>query len=272
MTLSVLPFFAACEGDIFYDSQPCLVIEGWIARDETPKVLLTTSINVDEAYSEYDRIDQKCVVRDAEVSILSEGKQYRLYGQSDSTDLVSYFYTTGNFVGETGKQYTVRVNYKQWEINADAVVPSSHGIDSIRISEIDGTGKYAINVLVKNMTPSEYGRFFIRSSSDRYQDFLLVEDSGLDGEHWSKDEKWVTLFRPQIQYKNNSSYFDSGELVEIQFRTMNKDLFYWWEEYETRLNLSRNPLMPLSSNFFNKDGVYGYWGGYGVSSATIKIP
>ena len=28
----------------------------------------------------------------------------------------------------------------------------------------------------------------------------------------------------------------------------------------------------IKGNFINKDGVYGYWGGYGVSSATIKIP
>ena len=270
--LLFLSLLTACDGDILCSSAPQLVIEGHISQEGFPVVRVTKSMSVEEVYQNYHSVERKCLVREADVSILADGQTYHLIGETDSTSLIPYYYTTHELMGTTGKGYQLNVSYQDWCISSTVTIPTALSIDSVSIVPSTQSEALLLRVLLVNKsTEPIYGRFFLRTSSFRYSDYLLVPDAGFDSEKYPSDSVWINLTRPQVQYKDNVSGFMPGEIIDIQFCTMDKTQYLWWEDYESRLSLSRNPLFPLS-NSFNNDGVLGYWAGYGISSKQIQIP
>lgn len=259
----VLLLLSACEGDVFNDAEQTVVIEGWIEDKQHPCFFVTHSLSVKDVYQNYSNLKNENLVKDAIITITEGDRSFILHADSTDGLYIPICYTCEELVGKAGMNYSVNINIDGQEIFSETSIPPSSFEGHVEVVETEIEGSYALKLHVYCLGKEEYGRVFVKIAG-LTEGYLLSPGSFLK-EQGSSEEFEVCISRPNLQVITSSDpFFHSGEQIQIRVSMMSLETYLMWEEYEKRLDLSRNPLFPFTTNFgsmFGKE-VLGYWAGY----------
>lgn len=259
----------SCEGDLYNDVDPTCVVEGWIETGSSPKFYVTNAISVAEALQNYQNLSEINIDKEASIWINDGEKEFLLYPESNTNHVISTCYTNKECVGKEGKTYMARILIDDHEFLSFTTIPKTRFEGDVYFEESDEPGLYQIKMRISQIDNSELGRIFVRIDG-LTDDFLLTPSTLIDG-----SECEIMIPRPNLQYFNNGQTgYQSGEVVQIKVSMMDKNIFQMWEDYEKRLDLSRNPLFQLTTNLTSSLGenIVGYWAGYNSFFFEVRIP
>lgn len=263
---------ASCSEDIYNNADTNIVIEGWICQDQNPMVYITKSVSVSEAYAKYKTIGDYILVTDAEVFISCEGIDYPLSLHKDSTKLLPYFYTCEGLCGQENKTYILHVKWNNFNIESETEVPTSRKIVSLSSKKNKNSSNYFLYCTIQSPLPNDYGYVFVKIEGIDHE-YILAPTTGCEGQTKDDSFRTIQIPRPVHQYlKENYSHYNPNEQVSIRYSIMNQSIFDLWQDYEERLDLSRNPLFPMRTNLQSLGShCIGYWAGYACSYDSIMI-
>lgn len=263
----------SCSTHIPLESDPRLVVEGWIDDGGFPVVIVTTTIPVDEQYHEWQSV-QDHVVRWAKVTVYDGEKEYVLTGKIDRDYYPPYIYTTSRLRGKVGKTYYLKVEYSGREVTAQTTIPASVPLQWLKV-RMASNGQASITAGLKDnpMTEDYYKVFIKKENQDSiyqsalmgvFSDEILSEDVNVIEIRGSKSSKFGG--------STSSIYHDLEDVVNIKFCTLEREPYCYWEDYEDVSLLSTNPLFPVNKPMrSNVSSGYGYWAGYGSLYYKVSI-
>ena len=263
-----------CSFPDMYEYRPEIVVEGWIEDGGYPIVMVTTTVPVTEYYKEWDSL-QEHIIRWAKVTVSDGEKEEVLIGKMNSDYFPPYIYTTARIIGQSGRTYTLSVEYSGRTVTAKTTIPSPVGLDWIRVEQTENE-KYMIKAgLRDNPDTKDYYKFFtkiMKKDSVYTSSFMGLIDDGM-----IQDEVMEVIVRgapsPEFGLTEASVYYSSDDCVMVRLSTLDYDSFCYWEDFEDILTLSHNPFFPVSKKIrSNVSSGYGYWAGYGSTYYTVSIP
>lgn len=263
-----------CSGFEIPQSDPGIVVEGWIEDGMHPVVIVTTSVPVTSEYQDRS-ILYDCIVRWARVTVSDGDERVILTGKFSSDYFPPYIYTTSKIRGQAGKTYTLTVEYEDYVETAVTTIPGRVPLEYIRVEE-EEKGAYRILAGLKdNPETKDYYRFFTCTDgvdSTYVPSFLgLVDDAVLnDGvTEMPVNGAYVAKFGTE---QRSPMTFLEDDVVKIRFSSMDEVTFAYWSDYDDIITLSANPLFPVSKTIrSNVSSGMGCWAGYGSSYYTVSI-
>jgi len=254
------------------ESAPTLVVEGWIANDEPPIVMLSTIVGVSTEVRTISSLEDN-IIHWGKITISDGEKEVILTGYYDEDYFPPYIYTTTEMKGIIGRSYTLTAEYDGLRASATTSIPQPVELESVEQEKVEGVEGYRL--LKAN---------FVDPAADNY--YCLFDKIGLESQQFTKcdvgtfDDKIFAdghisypLFRAHTYTnKNEEKYHKVGDFVCVRLATMNEQSYDFWSDYQNSASLSGNFYMPYTRNLrSNIDGGYGYWCGYGVSDKWIYV-
>ena len=138
---SLLAFcMIACDdGDVTIDTPQSLVVEGWIENGEFPVVIVTKTLPVTTEYQSMNDLSDY-LVRWAKVTVSDGEKSVVLTGMYDESYYPPYVYTTSYLRGETGKSYSLTVEYEGKTLTSTTTIPATLPVvDHYQIEKCQGS-------------------------------------------------------------------------------------------------------------------------------------
>ncbi len=245
---------------------PTLMVEGWIEDGDFPVVMLTKSFVITADYQSVDN-DSDLIIQWAKVSVSDGDTTVVLTGRFHPGYFPSFIYTTGYLRGQSGKTYTLRVEYGDFLATATATIPPSPAVDSFRIEKVaDADSLLLVTAcFTDDKTTKNYYQFFSRTGGDNRQ-FLAsylgsIDDAVLDG------YAEVPVYQGHSLRKSYSPYFSVSDTVAIKFTQVDEATFRFWDDYTKSQTMSTNIFLSSSSTIHsNIQGGVGFWGGYGSTT------
>ena len=250
-----------------------LVVEGWIANDDYPIVMLSSMVPVSKKDQKINSL-YEYVQHWAKVTISDGTQEVVLMGKYDKSFMPPYIYTTTDMKGRVGGTYKLTVTIKGDTATAVTTIPQPVKFDSIlskpspkqpfqREFQVafnnDGAERnYALFYMVgrrtQQLTVSTYGVFdntSIDTGTVRYPVYFsnnLIE---------SRDS---ALFKTRPQY------------VCFRLAVIDRTSYNFWSDFMNTYTMSDKFLMPYTNKIrSNIWGGYGYWCGMGVSDRWVEI-
>ncbi|MDR0863736.1 MAG: DUF4249 domain-containing protein [Candidatus Symbiothrix sp.] len=269
----LLNFFSCSEDEAvgYVDYAPQIAVEGWIENGAPASVLLswTASFNheLDTTYL------LQHVIKSAKVSV-SDGEQTEVLTLgADNRYLPPYIYYGNSLKGETGKSYSLKIEYNDGVLSAETFIPEPVPLDScwfVKESPADTTG---------------YVHLKFRNTSDVYYQVATKVNAketvftpclygNFPANQYKKDEtvsmqinKGPILY-PKMQF---DTYFKAGDTIELKFRTQSMECYDFWISWQNEVLNAQNPIFPANTNLkSNIKGGIGSWCGYGTSNYRIE--
>ena len=266
--LSIILAISACNSDYPVEEQK-LVIEGWIENGEFPVVLVGLSGNID---NDGDKITD-FMVRWAKVTISDGDSTFVLMGKPDSNYFPPYVYTSYDFRGETGKTYTLVVEYNDLKASSTTFIPEPVEIEAIETGNVenDDSLRY-INVI---LSPKSSNKEYFRLRYRDYKDETRIFPSFLGTFYTDTDDDTlsVPLYRSKHKtVKDYLPYFHAGATVEVRLGHISKESYDIWTDYDNMVNFGTSFFFKQQSDLrTNIQGGYGYWIGYGISKHRLTL-
>lgn len=273
--LFLLVVTVSCE-DQYLSTQPShLVVEGWIDDGGYPTVIVSRSLQISEEYTGLDELSDY-IVKWAKVTVYCGEDSVILTGKYDSGYFPPYVYTTGRMMGEKGKTYSVKVEYRDMTATAVTTIPST-GPDVRRFDMekcTDSDSLYKISVLfADDKEERNYYQLFSRVGAANKQysaSYLGSLDDAVLG-----DTTETVIYRGHSlsSTEEYTSYFRSGDSVSVKIAAIDQASYNFWDDYTKMLSLSVNPFMSpqrtIRSNIVNG---FGCWYGMNSVQANFVIP
>lgn len=265
----------ACEDDNHsaHEYRPSLVVEGWIENGEFPVVILTRSVPIMEEAVPIDNL-WEYVVRWATVTVSCGDSSVVLTGKYDSRYFPPYIYTTGRMRGESGKTYSLKIDYKEFQAEGKTYIPEPKLLDSLRIDKVAGNDTlYSMTAcFTDDVAERNYYQFFIKTGNQSRQ--FLAAYLGSVNDHVLTGYTEVPIHQGhQFGKKDYTPYFVSGDTVAVKFAHLDSLSYSFWSEYDKAISLNNNMMFPKSTNLpSNIHGGIGYWCGYGITTTYVIIP
>lgn len=251
-----------------------LVVDGWIKEGEVPYVILTQTqpllSNIDSTSVE------DMVVRWAKVSV-SDGEETEvLSGRIDKNYFPPFIYRGNRLVGETGKTYTLKVEYSGREWTARTTIPASVPLTTLAPIPAANDTLFSIEATFDDPgNEKNYYKFFTKIAYKNTR-FLSSLMGNFDDNLFNGQSMNVTVNQgiDQRQFKNFESHFHIGDTVTVQFCTLPEFGFRYWTAYENELVNGQNPFFPANQNLPTniENGGLGIWCGYGKKTYSIVYP
>lgn len=257
--------------DIEYS--PSLVVEGWIENGEFPVVILTRSVPImtEDIYAD-DLWEY--VVRWATVTVSCGDNSVVLTGKYDNRYFPPYIYTTGRMRGESGKTYSLSIDYKEFHATGETFVPEPKRLDSLRIDKVAGNDTlYTITAcFTDDIAEKNYYQFFTKRGNQSRQ-FLAAYLSSVNDNVLTGYTEMPIYQGHFFGNKDYTPYFTSGDTVVVKFAHVDSLSYSFWSEYDKAISLSNNMMFPKSTNLPNNIcGGIGYWCGYGSTTTYVIMP
>jgi len=269
--LSVLLFFFSCEKTEFPEAPSILVIEGYIDDGGFPIVMVTTTVPISTESQNVENLSEH-LLRWATVSISDGENKVFLTGRIDNSYFPPYIYTTSRMRGQSGKTYTLNVEYGDYNATASTTIPPCPTIDSIKVepTAIDSLCKVSL-CFTDNSEEKNYYKIFTKKGIHSKQwlssNFGLINDEILHG-YTEYAVNQGSIITDTTTY---TPFFNYSDTLSIKFATIDNVAYNYWYDYENYANLSENPLFPVINNLStNISGGIGCW--YGCGSAIVHIP
>ena len=122
MCLAICLLLGSCGEKHQPEDIPQIVVEGWIESDGYPVVMLTTTVSIGEDAKDWTSLKDN-ILRWAKVSISDGVHEEILTGRMDNSYFPPYIYTTSRMKGESGKTYTLKVEYGGRTVTAQTTIP-----------------------------------------------------------------------------------------------------------------------------------------------------
>ena len=260
-TALVLCLVACAKTEQVGDSQ--LVVEGWIESGGHPIVMVSESIGIATGKPISSKEILNHIGKWAKVSVSDGTRTEILTGVPDSRYFPPYIFTSSNITGQVGKTYTLKVEYKDYRVEAETSIPKSVPIDEVYVQSVtDSTA----SVMVRFTDPPEKGNYYkvftmTDGKDSHYHPSALanISDESLDGKSqiflYSTQRMMDSIDMPNIKL---------GDKMKIKLCTMERKTFEYWTNFEVML------LSNAFNTFYENDltqnlhGAAGYWAGYGV--------
>ena len=277
--LHILPALLAlilcsCQGNIQPPQQSQMVVEGWIEDGGHPVVILTSTVPVSEESAPIDTLEQY-LIRWARVAVSDGEKTVVLSGKYTDDYFPPYIYTTAEMRGESGKTYTLTVDYEGRHATASTTIPCSVALDSIYACKRNGDADttYSVHAVFRHDAAKQrYFKMFTRRSGQSnqfYSSFIGLHDCTILD---NPADILVNSGMSLTNYAKYKSYFLSGEIVSVKLCTLDETSYLFWYDWEESETFASNAFMPATSNIRgNVQGALGYWCGYGQSVKTIQV-
>lgn len=265
--LLVWLFMSGCDNhDETYSPPPTLMVEGWIEDGGFPVVMLTKSLSISSDYQSVENMEEY-LVRWAKVSVSDGDTTVVLTGRFHHGYFPPFIYTTGNLRGQSGKTYTLKVEYESFLATAAATIPKSLAVDSFKIEKVGNSDTLLMVTacFTDDMAEKNYYQFFTRKGGDNRQ-FLAsylgsIDDAVLNG------YAEIPVYQGHSLRQAYSPYFSIHDTVSIKFTQVDETTFHFWDEYTKSQTLSSNMFLSSSSYIHsNIQGGIGFWGAYGSST------
>lgn len=270
---AALLLLAACDrafGDV---AGPQLVVEGWIDSGRFPVVMLSRTVPITDDYQSTENLAAS-VERWARVAVSDGKREVVLVGMANESYFPPYVYTTSELRGVAGRTYRLTVDCPNGT-HAEAVttIPEPAAIDSIVFEPAPGAD--TLRQLYAYVGGS-------RAEGHRYRVFTHVLGQpygyrpaylGLaTGEMLPADGR-MPANRGRLNMEHDfTPYFAVGDTVMVKLARIDDDAYQFWRGYEDMMELSRNPLFPVTVNLpSNVSGALGYWFGYGSAFGSVII-
>ena len=252
--------------------EPLLVVEGYIDEGDFPVVMLTTTLPVSSDPQSTDSLGEH-LFRWAKVTVSDGEQETVLTGMVDKAFFPPFVYTTSRIRGQTGKRYTLRIDYEGYHATSVTTIPEKPVIDSLVVSKTDIDTLFSMTAFLKD-NPQENCHYmaFVRLGSHGKQ--WLPAYLGLMTEKKEPSKTSIVVNRPWmiIDTLEYTPFFCSGDTVSIKVAQIDENAYIFWKDYENSINFSRNPLFPFSQNIHsNIEGGMGCWYGCGVVKQNIVI-
>ena len=137
----------SCDENHLAVTQPQLVVEGWIEDGGYPVVIVTSSIPISEEYMPAETLSDY-IVRWATVTVYCGEDSAVLTGKYDKGYFPPYIYTTSRMKGEQGKNYSLKVEYKDMVATATTTIPPRPDVMRFRLEKCeDSDTMYQVKVV-----------------------------------------------------------------------------------------------------------------------------
>ncbi len=259
----------SCAEDNYENTEPVMVVEGWIDDGGFPKVSLTQSIPVSDDSHSFEELDEY-VIRWAKVTVSDGERRVVLTGKHTPNNFPPYIYTTSEMRGEAGKTYYLTVQYGSFYATAQTTIPQKVAVKGFETGTENGV--YGIKALVDdNPAEKNYYKFFIKVVG-RDSIYLSSNFAVIDDKNYTFPCKIpVTIGKSRLFYKYDSYILTPKDCVMVKFAQVDSVAYAFWDKYKNMVELGQNAFFKYSSSLpTNITGGKGYWFGYGASEYMFE--
>ena len=240
-----------------------LVVEGWIENGEHPIVMVSESIGIATGRKMDTKSMLDHVAKWAKVSISDGTTTEYLTGIPDPEYFPPYIFTTSKITGEVGKSYTLKVEYKDYKLEATTVIPEPVPIDRVYVqSATDSIASLRV-CFTDPPQPGHFYKVFTRTEGkdSHYHPSALTNISDQSVSGYSEIMVYSTQrLMDFIDWPN----IRVGDVVWIKLCTTDRITYEYWNNYEITIASNGLGTFYESDIESNMDGALGYWAGYGV--------
>ncbi len=287
ISVIVCLLITGCEKAIDFtleNSGPKLVIEATIENGQPPYVILSQSLNY------FSTIDPKLLassfVHNADVSVTNGLQTHKLkeYSYTVANDYKLYYYSIDSsnlssaFLGETKKQYSLRIKHQSKEYHATTTIPSiTKRVDSLWWKQAPANNDTSKVVAVVRVTDppgfGDYIRYFTKRNREPFYPPITsaFDDLVVDGTTYESQVDPGT--NRNMERKEEEHFFNKGDTVIFKLCNVDKTTFDFWRTMEYSYSSIGNPFatpVKVLGNISN--GALGYFGGYAAQYHTLVIP
>lgn len=270
--LLLLVLLVACDGDITPPESQQIVVEGWIEEGGHPVVILSFTIPIKEDYTSTDSIDQY-LIRWGRVSVSDGENSVVLSGKYDKGYFPPYIYTSTSMIGQAGKTYTIRADYRGFHASAQTTIPKSVPIDRLYSVPVGNSDTLrTVHCVFRHEEGERYFKLFTRSDMNDQQ--YLSSSLGILDASTLNNPADVPVFRGMkvTNQEDYDSHYVVGDTVIVKLCTLDEQSYHYWKDWGDSEEFSANPLFNVMNNpRSNIQGGVGYWCGYGRSQQVIVV-
>ena len=270
----VAAMLTSCDEDHLAVTQPQLVVEGWIEDGGYPVVIVTSSIPISEEYMPAETLSDY-IVRWATVTVYCGEDSAVLTGKYDKGYFPPYIYTTSRMKGEQGKNYSLKVEYKDMVATATTTIPPRPDVMRFRLEKCeDSDTMYQVKAFfTDNKEEKNYYQLFSKVGAENKQ--YLASYLGSIDDDVLGDTTEVAVYRGHevLSTMDYTPYFRPNDTISVKLSQIDEASFHFWDDYIKILSLSRNPFMaPQRSIRYNIVNGSGYWCGMNSVKDYFVIP
>ena len=270
----VAAMLTSCDEDHLAVTQPQLVVEGWIEDGGYPVVIVTSSIPISEEYMPAETLSDY-IVRWATVTVYCGEDSAVLTGKYDKGYFPPYIYTTSRMKGEQGKNYSLKVEYKDMVATATTTIPPRPDVMRFRLEKCeDSDTMYQVKaVFTDNKEEKNYYQLFSKVGAENKQ--YLASYLGSIDDYVLGDTTEVAVYRGHevLSTMEYTPYFRPNDTISVKLSQIDEASFHFWDDYIKILSLSHNPFMaPQRSIRYNIVNGSGYWCGMNSVKDYFVIP
>ena len=270
----VAAMLTSCDEDHLAVTQPQLVVEGWIEDGGYPVVIVTSSIPISEEYMPAETLSDY-IVRWATVTVYCGEDSAVLTGKYDKGYFPPYIYTTSRMKGEQGKNYSLKVEYKDMVATATTTIPPRPDVMRFRLEKCeDSDTMYQVKVVfTDNKEEKNYYQLFSKVGAENKQ--YLASYLGSIDDDVLGDTTEVAVYRghEMLSTMDYTPYFRPNDTISVKLSQIDEASFHFWDDYIKILSLSSNPFMaPQRSIRYNIVNGFGYWCGMNSVKDYFVIP
>ena len=262
--VAVVFSLSGCDADYKAEPDPGLVVEGWIAQDDFPVVILTRTLAISDQYQPMDSLS-KYVVKWAKVTVSDGEQSVVLTGKYTNGYLPPYIYTTGRMKGRVGKTYTLTVECDGKTATATTTIPPATPIRGVRKTPVEGRpDRYRLSIAIDPPADKEACyQLFVRSGEDSRQ--YMASYMGSFKASQIQADSWVMVYRDHPMGENEyEPSFLATEPVAVKLARVDQVAYQFWDDYSKHLSLSSIHFFASYSNIrSNVRGATGCWYGMG---------
>lgn len=266
----------SCAKDDFAEKsiESKIVVEGWIEEGDYAQVLLSSSIPVTDVIDSTNVLNH--VIRSAKITVSDGQTSEVLKVKSDKNRVPPFVYFGNSLKGESGKEYTLKIEYLNRVVQAVTRIPKSVPLKSaeyIKKVETDTTGY----IFVRFDDPlNEKNYYQIATRIDKEEPIFVPAFYGnLDDKNFETSSVSVQINRGVLLFPKTkfTPYFADGDLIYVKLRTQDKEALDFWNSWQNEIVNSKNPIYPSNTSLkSNIKGGIGIWAGYGQSTIIVKTP
>lgn len=256
------------------DEMP-LVVEGWIAEDETPVVMVTHAIPLDADITDFSTV----VERWCRVSIFDNEQQYMLTARMNDSYIPSLIYTSARLRGKEGHTYRLLVETDTRSASAEVTMPMREKMTmQLKAEPVEGIDTlYRVRAFVDNLQPDGCYKFYVRgmnTDSRLYPAFMgNLTAADYDPEQGREISRGIHALFNSDEEDSFTHYFHPGETVMVQLCRIAPEVFNFWQVYDANVSLSNNLFFTFTSDCpGNITGAKGYFSPHCATTSSIRIP
>src|SRR5688500_2695455 len=276
-----------CEKSVDFNlenAETRLVVEATIENGQPPLVILSQSLNY------FSTIDPQLLasgfVHNADVYVSNGLQIHKLkeYSHAVTNDYKLYYYSIDSsnlstaFVGETKKQYSLRIVNQLKEYTATTSIPGiTKRVDSLWWKQAPANNDTNKVVAVVRVTDppgfGDYVRYFTKRNKEPFYPPITsaFDDLVIDGTTYELQVD--PGINRNVERREEEHFFNKGDTVTFKLCNVDKTTFDFWRTMEYSYASIGNPFatpVKVLGNISN--GALGYFGGYASQYHTLVIP